>query len=213
MFPALHTPYASLRRPASALAVLLCMLMGSLRAQGPELPQVDPSRVHTLIYKAAGKCEDTIRLTRFPHHLRFEWRSKSACTANLGFGDVFWKKSRSKLFFVQDSALYMMIAVQHKDKMLDLKRGSQQVVSPYGAYVAKLMEETQLHGRWRTWTLRIAPEGAQGAYVVLRFNAEMGIMSLQNKGAKGESLGDIQLFSIDGKPVEEFARHWRQAER
>lgn len=163
----------------------------------------DPS--HVLVYKVAGKCPDTVRVTRHPSALRITPVSKTRCAVKMGFGELFWK--RKEYFLVlQGTSLSLMVGAMHKDHLLDLALSKQYVVSPYGAYKVVVKENAPLFGKWKTYTAEFRPEGSPTFALILKFGTQIGILSLENKDESGAKIGAIDLYSVDGKPLEQFVK-------
>jgi hypothetical protein len=190
----------SLRR---RLAILCACIMATHTTFAQLIPEPDPT--HSLIYKVNAKCGDTLQVTRHPTSLRITPTSRTRCPIELGFGEVFWKR-KEYLLIVEANALYLMVGAMHKDKLLDLSPGLQTVASPYGAYKVRVTEDALLFGKWKTYLAEFRPETSKTVVLLLRFNAQLGIMSLENQGPKGAKIGFLELQSIDGKPVAQFVQ-------
>lgn len=191
-----------LARPwLTALAVFVLLLSAHNQLCSQSRAYGTPA--HVLVFKVNETCDDTVGLYQSsPGHFALRQLSKKPCDLNLGFGGSFYCKNQTTL--IERNAVSLLMGF-HRDKIFMIQAAEQTVVTPYGTMRVSMRENAKLFGKWQTYTFHLKPTTVHAGTTILRFNATLGVIGIEEINNRCEPIGKVQLVMVDGLTLRQFA--------
>ncbi len=163
----------------------------------------DGNPMHTLVYRVNKTCGDTVQITRRKGSLVFDHISVTSCPSNFGIGKIFWLR-KAYLLIIQGGSMNLMIAAIHNDPIIRNQKEWQEFEGPYCHYVVRVLGDELLYGKWKTYTAEFKTGLRDEGKLILRYNAQLGILSMQNINPLGHTIAQMELWSVDKMRLQTF---------